>query len=274
MKKLLLIVVLCVVVAVVAVPCPSYGRGGGHGGGGHGGGGHFGGGWYGGGYHGYYGGWRGGPYYGGWYGFGPWWGYPYAYPYCYPYGYPYSSPYPSYPNAYTQPPVYIQPQQHYWYYCQDPQGYYPYVTSCPGGWMRVVPTPPSGYRPGPPVPAPASPPPKSTRAAVLQPIYFDLNKSVIRPDAAETLKKNLEWFAQNPGKKVRIQGNCDPRATENYNRDLGQRRADATKEYLVGLGVDAGLLEKISYGKDRPSCKAQDEPCWAKERRVDFEPMP
>ena len=118
------------------------------------------------------------------------------------------------------------------------------------------------------------PPPPPAPAAVLQPIYFDLNKSVIRPDTAETLKKNLEWFTQNPGKKVRIQGNCDPRATEKYNRALGQRRADAAKQYLVGLGVNAGLLETISYGKDRPSCKVKDESCWARERRVDFGPTP
>jgi outer membrane protein OmpA-like peptidoglycan-associated protein len=130
---------------------------------------------------------------------------------------------------------------------------------------------PPRYRSGPP--APVLPPPRPTPAAVLQPIYFDLNKSVIRPDAAETLKKNLEWFTQNLDKKVRIQGNCDPRATEKYNRALGQRRADATKEYLVGLGVNARLLETMSYGKDRPSCEAKDESCWARERRVNFEPM-
>jgi len=131
------------------------------------------------------------------------------------------------------------------------------------------------YRPPPP---PYQPPPRvmvvPPPPAVLQPIYFDLNKSVIRPDAAETLKRNLQWFRQNPDRKVRIQGNCDPRATENYNRALGQRRADAAKEYLVGLGVNARLLETISHGKDRPSCEAKDESCWAKERRVDFEPMP
>jgi len=133
----------------------------------------------------------------------------------------------------------------------------------------VVPTPPPGYRP-----RPAAPSPRPISAPVLQPIYFDLNKSVIKSDAAETLKRNLEWFRQNPGKKVRIQGNCDPRATEKYNRALGQRRAEATKDYLVGLGVNARLLETISHGKDRPSCEAKDESCWARDRRVDFEPMP
>jgi peptidoglycan-associated lipoprotein len=258
MKKVVVIVVIGVLLSLGLSSGALSAQGGGHAGGGRHGGGH----------HGYYGGWRGGPFYRGWYGFGPWWGYPYAYPYYYPYGYPYS-PYPSYPNAYTEPPAYNEPEQpSYWCYCQDPQGYYPYVASCPGGWMRVVPTPP-GYRPGPPAPSP-----KIISVAVLQPIYFDLNKSIIRPDAAETLKENLEWFRQNPGKKVRIQGNCDPRATEKYNRALGQRRANAAKEYLVGLGVNARLLETISHGRDRPSCEAKDESCWAKERRVDFGPTP
>jgi peptidoglycan-associated lipoprotein len=111
-------------------------------------------------------------------------------------------------------------------------------------------------------------------APVLKPIHFDLNKSVIRPDAAETLKGNLEWFKQNPDRKLRIEGNCDPRGTKKYNRALGQRRADATKKYLVGLGVNAELLQTVSYGKDRPICKEKDESCWVKERRVDSEPMP
>ena len=71
-----------------------------------------------------------------------------------------------------------------------------------------------------------------------------------------------------------IQGNCDPRATEQYNLALGRKRADATKNYLVGLGVDAELLETVSYGEDRPSCQENDESCWAQERRVDFKPMP
>jgi hypothetical protein len=92
---------------------------------------------------GHYGGWHGGwhrPY--GWglgfYWGGPIWGSPW-YPW-YPYGY-YAAP-PA--VIQEQPPVYVQPQQpqeNYWYYCQDPQGYYPYVKTCPGGWMKVIPQP-------------------------------------------------------------------------------------------------------------------------------------
>jgi len=114
------------------------------------------GGWHGGYYGGYYGwrggyyGWRGygGPYWG-WYGLGPWWGlgYPYGYPYyAYPYANPYAYPYSAYPSA--QLPTPSEPQQSYWYYCQNPQGYYPYVRDCPGGWTQVVPTPPQSGREG------------------------------------------------------------------------------------------------------------------------------
>jgi outer membrane protein OmpA-like peptidoglycan-associated protein len=135
------------------------------------------------------------------------------------------------------------------------------------------PPPPGAAIPNQAYASPKSPPPQPTRAAVLQPIYFDLNKSDIRSDAAVALKINLEWFRQNPGRKVSIEGNCDPRATEKYNLALGKKRADAAKKYLVGLGVDGALLETFSYGEDMPSCKENDESCWAQERRVEFKPM-
>lgn len=140
--------------------------------------------------------------------------------------------------------------------------------------QTYAPPPPPAVSPNQAYASPKPPPPQPTPAAVLQPIYFDLNKSDIRSDAARTLKKNLEWFKQNPGRKVSIEGNCDPRATEMYNLALGKKRADAAKKYLVSLGVDEALLETFSYGKDRPSCKENDESCWAQERRVDFKPIP
>lgn len=136
------------------------------------------------------------------------------------------------------------------------------------------PPPPPSTRPNQAYASPGPPPPQPVPAAILQPIYFDLNKSDIRPDAAETLHKNLEWFRQNTGRKVSIEGNCDPRATEKYNLALGKSRAEAAKKYLVDLGVDPSLLQTFSWGEDRPRCKENDEACWAKERRVDFKPIP
>jgi outer membrane protein OmpA-like peptidoglycan-associated protein len=136
------------------------------------------------------------------------------------------------------------------------------------------PPPPVAMKPNQAYASPKLPPPQPTPTAVLQPIYFDLNKSDIKPDAAVTLKKNLEWFRQNPGRKVSIEGNCDSRATERFNLALGQSRADVAKQHLVGLGVDPAFLETFSWGKDRSSCRENDESCRAKERRVDFKPIP
>ncbi len=130
MKKVAALISLGVFLSFALFSSAFCASGGGYGGGGHYGG-HFGGGW-------------GGPYWG-WYGFGPWSGYPYAYPYYapyYSYPYPYAYPQAPYPPADTQLAVPSEPQQFYWYYCQNPQGYYPFVKSCPGGWMQVIPTPP------------------------------------------------------------------------------------------------------------------------------------
>ena len=166
------------------------------------------------------------------------------------------------------PTYYYYPGRYYYY--PGPYYGYPYYPS----YGRPAPPPPPPLRPrapAPPRPAPAAQP---VPAVVPRPIYFDLNKSVLRPDAEKTLKENLAWFRQNPGRKVVIQGNCDPRASGGYNLVLGQSRADATKQYLVGLGVDEALLKTVSYGNERPSCEEKDESCWAKERRVDFQPVP
>ncbi len=169
-------------------------------------------------------------------------------------GYYYGSPvyvYPVPPRIYAPPPVVVIPDEAYAY-----------------------PEPPPPEPPHAPAPPPHRPSlPSRAPAAALEPIYFDLDQSVIRHDAAKTLEKNLEWFRQNPGRMVSIQGNCDPRATSPYNLALGQRRAEATKKYLVSLGVDGTLLETKSHGKESPICGAGDESCWSKERRVDFEPM-
>jgi len=119
--------------------------------------------------------------------------------------------------------------------------------------------------PAPPAPAPV--------AANLNNIYFDFDRYNIRPGDAEILKKNLDWFNANPGTKVRIEGNCDERGTVEYNLALGQKRADAAKNYLIGLGVDGKNLETISYGKERPICMEHNEGCWAQNRRDAFIPM-
>ncbi len=109
------------------------------------------------------------------------------------------------------------------------------------------PKPPEAQKMAPPeekkavvVPPPAPPPAPAPPAAVpaLASIYFDFDRYNIRPGDAEILKKNLDWLKANANTKVKIEGNCDERGTVEYNLALGQKRADAAKNYLVGLGVD------------------------------------
>ncbi len=119
--------------------------------------------------------------------------------------------------------------------------------------------------PPPPLPAPAP-------IVMLKDIYFDFDRYNIRSGDAAILNENIEWFRANPGKRMSIEGNCDERGTVEYNLALGQRRADATKEFLVKLGVDGMLLKTVSYGKEKPVCQEHNEGCWSRNRRAHFVP--
>ncbi len=105
---------------------------------------------------------------------------------------------------------------------------------------------------------------------VIKDIYFDFDKSNIRPDAREVLKTNADWFLKNSNVSIIIEGHCDERGTAEYNMALGQRRADEAKKYLVNLGVKGPTLKTISYGKERPIDPGHDEEAWAKNRRDHF----
>ena len=99
-------------------------------------------------------------------------------------------------------------------------------------------------------------------------IYFDTDKyNIDEPDAA-ALRSQAQWLARYPAKHATIEGHCDERGTRDYNIALGQRRANAAKDYLVSLGVDAGRLSTISYGKERPVALGSNEEAWAKNRRA------
>ena len=105
---------------------------------------------------------------------------------------------------------------------------------------------------------------------VIKDIYFDFDKSNIRPDAREVLKTNADWFLKNSNVSIIIEGHCDERGTAEYNMALGQRRAEEAKKYLVNLGVKESTLKTISYGKERPVDQGHDEEAWAKNRRDHF----
>lgn len=101
-------------------------------------------------------------------------------------------------------------------------------------------------------------------------IYFDFDRSNIRADARQVLEKNAQWFKQNPGVRVKIEGHADERGTTEYNLALGQRRAEATKRFLMTLGVEPSRLSTISYGEERPICTDHREDCWSQNRRAHF----
>lgn len=104
----------------------------------------------------------------------------------------------------------------------------------------------------------------------LLPIYFDFDKAIVRQDQVERLATNALFLKGNPGIKVRIEGNCDERGTNEYNLALGERRAMGTKKYLVNLGIADVRVSVLSYGEERPINLEHDENAWAENRRGDF----
>ena len=97
-------------------------------------------------------------------------------------------------------------------------------------------------------------------------VNFDYDSAAIRADAATILNKQAAYLKGNSS-AVLIEGHCDERGTREYNLALGERRANSVKQYLASQGVDAGRIETISYGKERPVAVGSDEGSWAKNRR-------
>ncbi|MDT7041783.1 peptidoglycan-associated lipoprotein Pal [Candidatus Nitronereus thalassa] len=102
----------------------------------------------------------------------------------------------------------------------------------------------------------------------LEHVYFDFDQYVIRPDAVSTLQANAQLLnGKYENSSVLIEGHCDERGTRDYNLVLGERRAQAVKNYLTDLGVSPSRIRIVSYGKERPSCSVSQEWCWQKNRR-------
>jgi len=104
----------------------------------------------------------------------------------------------------------------------------------------------------------------------LQPIHFDFDSYALRPDARDILKANAEKIREAPGVIVQIEGHCDERGTQDYNLALGERRALATRDYLMNIGVSGDRLVTISYGEEDPVDPGHNEVAWAKNRRCEF----
>jgi peptidoglycan-associated lipoprotein len=100
--------------------------------------------------------------------------------------------------------------------------------------------------------------------------FFDLDKSDLRADAREALTKDAEFLRSYPQVRLSLEGHCDERGSTEYNLGLGQRRAEAAKNYLISLGITGDRVETISWGKERPFCMEHDENCWQQNRRAHF----
>jgi peptidoglycan-associated lipoprotein len=105
------------------------------------------------------------------------------------------------------------------------------------------------------------------RRGYLKDAFFDYDKADLRADARQSLATDASWLKKFPSTKLLIEGHCDERGTDEYNLALGERRADAVREYLATMGVGSNRVQTVSYGKERPFCNQETESCWQENRR-------
>ncbi|MGH7941675.1 MAG: OmpA family protein [Limisphaerales bacterium] len=101
-------------------------------------------------------------------------------------------------------------------------------------------------------------------------IHFSFDSAVIRDSERANLQQVAAALQADSSANLLIEGNCDERGTEEYNRSLGERRAEAAREALVGMGIDESRIHTISYGKDKPLDPGHNETAWTQNRRDDF----
>jgi peptidoglycan-associated lipoprotein len=104
----------------------------------------------------------------------------------------------------------------------------------------------------------------------LKDIHFGYNDYTIQPQDNDILRANADWLQQNRTSRVQVEGHCDERGSEEYNIALGAKRAQAAKDYLQTLGINADRISTISYGKELPVCQDHTEDCWSQNRRDHF----
>jgi peptidoglycan-associated lipoprotein len=145
----------------------------------------------------------------------------------------------------------------------------------PGGTatdtVRVtVNVPPPPAAPPPPPPPPPAPTLDELFRQNVQNILFDYDKSDIRPDQVGRLQGNANFFRQQGGVRVTIEGHADERGSQEYNLGLGDRRANAAKNFLVQQGIAESRINVITFGEERPECREQSEDCYQRNRRAAF----
>ncbi len=151
--------------------------------------------------------------------------------------------------------------------------------------------PPPVAQPAPPPPAPPPPakevedkepaPIKIERATPptidelnaaghLKTVYFDFDKYDLTETTRATIRQNADWLRANPGHSIVIEGHCDERGSIEYNLALGEKRANATREFLRSLGIGNTKVRIVTFGEERPADPRSNEAAWAKNRRAEF----
>ena len=174
------------------------------------------------------------------------------------------------------------------------------VTGCANKVAPPPPPPPAPPPPAPTAPPPAPPPPPPPPPAAkpapppppralteeeifarktldevnaempLGDVFFDYDMSTVRDDQRATLARNADWMRRWTSTRVSLEGHADARGTNEYNLALGQRRGDAVKQYLVGLGIASDRIVVVSKGEETPLCTDENEGCWSRNRRGHF----
>lgn len=103
-----------------------------------------------------------------------------------------------------------------------------------------------------------------------QTVYFAFDSSTVRPEDKSKIDAVAAYLKGQPTHHLRVEGHCDERGTEEYNRALGERRAQAVREYLISVGIAAERVSTLSFGEDKPAVLSHDETGWAKNRRGEF----
>ena len=137
--------------------------------------------------------------------------------------------------------------------------------------MEIAKLEPDDFVAEPEPPAPEPPAPEPVVESGLSDVFFDYDQYAIRSDAVPILEKDAELLKSTyKDSGVLIEGHCDERGTVEYNLELGKRRAQAVKDYLVDLGIDESRIRIVSYGKERPFCTESKPSCWRQNRRGHF----
>jgi peptidoglycan-associated lipoprotein len=99
-------------------------------------------------------------------------------------------------------------------------------------------------------------------------VFFEEDKSVLSPEAQQTLQRQAQWLTQYPNVMVQVEGHADERGTREYNISLSARRATAARDFLIAQGVNGSRISSIAYGKERPVALCDAEQCWSQNRRA------